>query len=157
MRRGRLLVILALVIGVAALGWRLRVAWAAVPSGCVYPNSIDTFQAIQPGDVLESTTWNKFLCALLALEREVEELKDSTVLCQTVSVPAATRQEVTFTVSGSLSGNEAVFLTVKDANSPNRMMTDGVGTILGSTIKAYVFNRDPDSLRLGRMCARVER
>lgn len=135
----------------------ISVALAAVPTGCTFPASRDTFSAVVPGDRLLASFWNRILCLLHALQDEVDAV--STPIrwaCTATSLAAGERKLVTVPFSGvPFSGSEPAFTSVKDPLSPSRLDDDGLESISGLDVGVWVFNRDALNARSGTVCAFV--
>lgn len=158
---------LALAVAVPALAlavFLVGVAWAqpsggSPAAGCNYPSSVDTYLGYLPGDRLINTEVNKWLCTINALQAllgatgSVGELGVRT--CQEISVDAGARKSFTLTLPATLLGTEMVLPAVADDVSPPRLDPDGVEDISGDDAIVWVFNRDADATRTGRLCVHV--
>lgn len=148
--------VLLFVWGTAA-GAFLRLAWAAPPTGCVYPAGYDNFQAVAPGQRLDAGMFNRMLCALNQLEQQaLTGALGSQVrrACTPVSnVAAGDRVVVDVIIPGmNLGGGEVVLASVVDGGSPARLEVAEIASRLGSSVKVVIRNRDANAPRSGEVC-----
>jgi len=150
--RRTLAVLLIACVGFYTGAW-LRNAWAAVPTGCTWPSAPDNFAAVAPGDHLNTTLFNRMLCALNAIEAKIDAgAKGAENRCVGVSVNAGARVLVDVSMTKSLMGSEAVFASAIDSTNPSRLVADGIQTRVGNLVQAWIWNRDADGVRSGFLC-----
>lgn len=141
--------------GVVLIAWWLA-AHAAVPTGCS-GTGVDNFQAVGPGDRLVSTMWNQLMCAMNGLQTRAMATPRYDTSCSPVTLAPGNRAAVNLLFSVAITGNEAIFIDVKDTGTPARLVADGFEAPAGNAVKAYVWNRDAEQTHVGRVCAKVVR
>jgi len=152
------IIVFAVCLSVVLGAWRVLKVYAADPTGCTWPSSSDNFEAISPGYRITSTWLNKILCAINALEDQVDGVATEVRTgCTATTVSPGERKLIGVPLVGDpLVGTEPVFASVKDSTTPARLEVDGIQELTVNQAKVWVFNHDPDSNRSGTVCAMVK-
>lgn len=133
------------------------IARAVPPSGSVFPGALDDFQAVVHRDRLTTQDFNRLLDAVNKLQQSVLFGSIAETACATFTINPAQRKTVNISLAQTTLGTEPVFGTVRDDNTPSRVVFDGAGALSGAVAQAWVFNHDAVQGRSGTVCVQIVR
>jgi hypothetical protein len=141
----------------AALAIIAVAAYAVPPTGSVFPDALDDFQAVARMDRWTAEHHNRLLDAVNEIQQVMLTGGVEETACQAFSVLAAERKLINVALAQTTTGTEPVFPVVLDDNAPARIVSDGPGNLAGNIAQVWVFNRDATNARSGRACVQIVR